>query len=148
MKARRDNSENKRHFIELHRRLSSVVLILQSGTMLVISWFRKAFLHSAMGENLSTSLLNQLTVPNMSKQGKVALWATALCLKNMWDVIWHGSSQEGFLPSCDLHLSSLHLWARWCVLETLTLAVTSWSGIAPNLSISCGLTEKWYIQVN
>lgn len=37
MKSRRSNSENKRHFLEFHRRMSFVVLILQSGVILVIS---------------------------------------------------------------------------------------------------------------
>lgn len=36
MKARRDDSENKIRCIELHRKMSFVVLILQSGALLVM----------------------------------------------------------------------------------------------------------------
>lgn len=68
MKARRGDSENKICCIELYRKMSFVVLILQSGALLIMRQFRKAFVHSAMEENLSGSLLNQQTVSNTNKQ--------------------------------------------------------------------------------
>lgn len=163
MKARRDNSENKRHFIDLYRKMSSAVLILQSDAKLVIRLFRKAFVHSAMEGNLSGSLLNQQTVPNMNKQ------------------MWRGGPQglktlaEEYV-GCDLariksgrrkpmKCVKPEMWASYILVAFIFLVCIcergcvsqqplTWlwfleeNGLTPQPGISYGLTEKCYVQRN
>lgn len=89
MKARRDNSENERHFLEFHRK--NEALILQCGAKLMINQIRKTlvlWLENLWDSSMDRARKEEIHEMGETGDGNISLWPSSFSSKFETELVW------------------------------------------------------------